>query len=161
MLKSPNLIKDDPLWGCRSVRGYGRNVHAKIWPWGTPWDPIYHHFWDLCQSSNSKCWKIWSIWRSMDLVRYPIVFLEKFPVEWYQNYVWGPIFDPSYDHFWVLCQSPNCQYWEFSSIWGSMDPGRYPIVFLMKFPVEWHRNYVWGPIFDPSYDHFTKCKHLG
>ena len=42
-----------------------------------------------------------------------------------------------------------------------MDPGRHPIVLLLKFPVEWHRNYVWGPIFDPSYDHFTICKHFG
>ena len=26
-----------------------------------------------------------------------------------------------------------------------------------KFPVECRYNHVWGPIFDPSYDHFYKC----
>ena len=26
-------------------------------------------------------------------------FLVKFPFEWRQNHVWGPIFDPSYDNF--------------------------------------------------------------
>ena len=33
-----------------------------------------------------------------------------------------------------------------------MGPGRYLIFFL---------NHVWGPIFDPSYDHFYKCDHFG
>ena len=41
-----------------------------------------------------------------------------------------------------------------------MDPGRHPIVSLVKFPVEWHQNYFWGPIFDVSYDHFTKYAKL-
>ena len=45
-LKSHILIKNDPLWACRSIRGYGRKVHAKIWPWGNPWDPICDHFWE-------------------------------------------------------------------------------------------------------------------
>ena len=53
-LKSLILIKNDPLWACGSTKGYGRKVHAKIWPWGNPWDPIYDHFWDLCQSPNSQ-----------------------------------------------------------------------------------------------------------
>ena len=35
------------------------------------------------------------------------------------------------------------------------------IFFLIKFPVEWHQNHVWKPIFDPSYDHFYKCEHFG
>ena len=49
-LKSHNLIKSDPLWACGSIGGYGRKVHAKIWPWGNPCNLIYDHFWDLCQS---------------------------------------------------------------------------------------------------------------
>ena len=53
-LKSPSLIKNDPLWACRSIRWYGRKVHAKVWPWKNPWDPIYDNFWDLCQSPNSQ-----------------------------------------------------------------------------------------------------------
>ena len=44
---------------------------------------------------------------------------------------------------------------------GLQIPGGHPIVLLVKFRVEWHQNYVWGSIFDPNYDHFTKCKHLG
>ena len=58
----------------------------------------------------------------------------------------------------VSPQIPNIEKFE---VYGGLCPGRHPIVLLVKFPVEWHRNYVWGPIFDPSYDHFTKCKHLG
>ena len=41
----------------------------------------------------------------------------------------------------------------------STNPGRYLIFFLIKFPFECHRNHVWRPIFDPSYDHFYKCDH--
>ena len=32
---------------------------------------------------------------------------------------------------------------------------------FIKFPFEWHRNHVWKPIFDPSYDDFHKCEHFG
>ena len=42
-----------------------------------------------------------------------------------------------------------------------MDPGRYLIFFLIKFPFEWRQNYVWGLIFDPSYVHIYKCDYLG
>ena len=38
----------------------------------------------------------------------------------------------------------------------STNPGRYLIFFLIKFPVECHQNHVWGPIFEPSYDHIYK-----
>ena len=34
----------------------------------------------------------------MEVYRYLIFFLVKFPVEWRQNHVWEPIFGPSYDH---------------------------------------------------------------
>ena len=30
-----------------------------------------------------------------------------------------------------------------------------------KFPFKCHRNHVWGPIFDASYDNFHKCGHFG
>ena len=30
----------------------------------------------------------------------------------------------------------------------------YKYFFLMKFPVEWRQNHVWGSIFDLSYDLF-------
>ena len=26
----------DPLWASENLWGYGRKVHAKLWPWGTP-----------------------------------------------------------------------------------------------------------------------------
>ena len=42
-----------------------------------------------------------------------------------------------------------------------MGLGRYLIFFLIKFPVEWRQNHVWGPIFDPSYDHIYKCDYFG
>ena len=42
-----------------------------------------------------------------------------------------------------------------------MDPKRYLIFFLIKFPTECHRNHVWGPIFDPNYDYIYKCDHFG
>ena len=35
----------------------------------------------------------------------------------------------------------------------SINTGRYPVQILIKFPFECHRNHVWGPIFDPCYDH--------
>ena len=40
----------------------------------------------------------------------------------------------------------------------STNPGRYLIFFLIKFPVECRYNHVWGPIFDPSYDHIYKSQ---
>ena len=43
----------------------------------------------------------------------------------------------------------------------SRNPGRHLFFFLVKYPVEWRQNHVWGPIFDPSYDNFYKCDHFG
>ena len=40
----------------------------------------------------------------------------------------------------------------------SINIGRYLIFCLIKFPFECRQNHVWGPIFDPSYDHFCKGK---
>ena len=39
-----NLIKIGSLWAWKNLWGYGRKVHAKFWPWGMLWDPIYDHF---------------------------------------------------------------------------------------------------------------------
>ena len=58
----------------------------------------------------------------------------------------------------VSTQVPDIE--KKSSIWGSMDPGRYLIFSLIKFPVEWCQNHVWRPIFDPSYDHIYKNVHF-
>ena len=38
-----NEIKIGSLWAWKNLWGYGRKVHAKFWPWGMPWDPIYDH----------------------------------------------------------------------------------------------------------------------
>ena len=43
----------------------------------------------------------------------------------------------------------------------SINPGRYLIFSLIKFPFECYRNHVWGPIFDPNYDHIYKCDYFG
>ena len=32
---------------------------------------------------------------------------------------------------------------------------------LIKFAVECRQNHVWGPNFDPSYEHIYKCDNLG
>ena len=42
----------------------------------------------------------------------------------------------------------------------SINPGRYLIFFLIKFPVELRQNHVWGPIFEPSYDYIYKCDYF-
>ena len=34
-------------------------------------------------------------------------------------------------------------------------------VYKYRGAFECHRNHVWGPIFDPSYDHIHKCDHFG
>ena len=34
-------------------------------------------------------------------------FLIKFPFEWRQNHVWGPIFDPSHDHIYKCVHFGN------------------------------------------------------
>ena len=39
--KQSNLMNFDPLWAWQNLCGYGRKVHAKSWPWGMPWEPIY------------------------------------------------------------------------------------------------------------------------
>ena len=53
MLKTVKLIKIGVFWVWKNLWGYGRKVHAKLWPWGNPWDPIYDHFGVLCQISFS------------------------------------------------------------------------------------------------------------
>ena len=52
VLKTLNLIKVGVLWAWKNLWGYGRKVHAKFCPWGTPWDPSYDHFYILYQRSN-------------------------------------------------------------------------------------------------------------
>ena len=42
----------------------------------------------------------------------------------------------------------------------STNPRRYLISFLVKFPVQWRQNHVWGPICVPSYDHIHKNIHF-
>ena len=46
--------------------------------------------------------------------------------------------------FCVSRQLPNI---EKIQIYRSINPGRYLIFFLIKFPVECHWNHVWGAIF--------------
>ena len=36
MPKTFNLIEIGVLWAWKNLWGYGRKVHAKFWPWGTP-----------------------------------------------------------------------------------------------------------------------------
>ena len=56
--------------------------------------------------------------------------------------------------FYVNPQIPNIEYSEVYE--GLQAPGRYLIFFLVKFPVEYRQNHVWGPMCVPSYDDFFK-----
>ena len=48
-----NLIKFGVLWAWTTIWGYGKEVHAKFWPRGTPWDPSYDHFCLYVQRAKS------------------------------------------------------------------------------------------------------------
>ena len=76
---------------------------------------------------------------------------------------WGPPRIP----FMTICVfyvNPQIPILKILKHMRSTNPGRYLIFLLIKFPFEWRQNHVWGPIFDPSYDHiyknihFCKCK---
>ena len=60
--------------------------------------------------------------------------------------------------FYVSATIPNIEYFELYEVYKSRDVSH---LFLVKFPVEWRQNHVWGPIFDPSHDHIYKCVHFG
>ena len=53
--------------------------------------------------------------------------------------------------FYVSAQIRNIEY--FEAYGGLQAPGGISFLFLVKLPVECRQNHVWGPIFDPSYDH--------
>ena len=73
-------------------------MHAKFWPWGTPYDAIYDHFCVFMSAVISPILKKIHYMRSINPGRHLIFFLIKFPFECRQNHVWRPIFVPSYDH---------------------------------------------------------------
>ena len=54
---------------------------------------------------------------------------------------------------------PNIEKFQLYEVYKSRGVSHF--CFLIKFPFECHQNHVWGPIFDPSYDHFYKCEHFG
>ena len=60
--------------------------------------------------------------------------------------------------FYVNPQTPNIEYFEAYEVYKSQEVSH---LFLIKFPVEWRQNHVWGTIFDPSYDHMYKCDYFG
>ena len=73
----------------------------------------------------------------------------------------GTPWDPSYDHFCVLCQTLKFPILNILKHMRSTNPGRYLIFFLVRIPVECRQNRVWGLIFEPSYEHFYKGDHFG
>ena len=83
-------------------------MHAKFWPWGTPYDPSYDHFCVFVSAVNSPILINFKHMRFINPGRYLIFFLIKFPVEWCQNHVWAPIFDISYDHIY------KCDYFGYT-----------------------------------------------
>ena len=72
---------------------------------------------------------------------------------------WGPPGTPFMTAFvfYVNPQAPNI---ETMKHMRSTNPGRYLIIFLIKFPVAWRQNHVWGAIFGLSYDHIYKNIHF-
>ena len=59
--------------------------------------------------------------------------------------------------FYVNPQIPNIEYFEANEVYKSQGVSHFC---LIKFPIEWRQNHVWGPIFDLSYDHFYKYDHF-
>ena len=69
---------------------------APLGPPGTPFMIIFLCFLSVLPSPILKSFKCT---RSINPGGYLIFFLIKLSVEWRQNHVWGPIFDPGSDHF--------------------------------------------------------------
>ena len=90
VFKTLHLIKIGILWAWKNLWAYGRKVHAKFWPWGMPWDPIYDHFCVSCWPSYFSYWIHEGIWGVTGPGRYLIFFLVRFRVECNQNHVWEP-----------------------------------------------------------------------
>ena len=63
-------------------------MHAKFWPWGTPWDPSYDPAKNLQKLLNLI--KIGSLWAWKNLWGYGRKVHAKF-------WPWGTPWDPSYD----------------------------------------------------------------
>ena len=78
----------------KNLWGYGRKVHAKFLPWGTPWDPSYDNFCVSAQIPNIEYFEVYGGLHALGGIS--SFFLVKFLVECRQNR--GPIFDLSYDH---------------------------------------------------------------
>ena len=79
------------------------------------------------------------------------------------KYLWAyKMFDNMtiYDHFCVFVSVLPSPILKKINYMRSINPRRYLIQILIKFPFECHRNHVWKPIFDPSYDNFYKCDHF-
>ena len=68
---------------------------------------------------------------------------------------WGPPGTPfiTIFVFYVNPQIFNIEHFEANEVYKSREVSHF---FLIKFPLECRRNHVWGPIFDPSYDHIQK-----
>ena len=73
---------------------------------------------------------------------------------------WGPHMNLFMSIFCIFVSAVNSPMLKKLDYMRSINTGRYLIQILIKFPFECHRNHVWGPIFDPSYDHFSKCDHF-
>ena len=71
----------------------------------------------------------------------------------------GTPWDTIYDHFCVLCQPPNPQYWIFWSKWRLQIPGGISSFFSSNFPSNAVRIMSGDPFVDPSYDHIHKSIH--
>ena len=107
---------------------YGTKVHAKFWPWGTPWDPSYDHFWVLCWTSFSQysifsC--IWgymkvykAIWRYIKVYegvwRYIRRYEPTFSTLFFFNFCWTHFIDIV---FLQLFEAPLFRHCFFSTFW--------------------------------------------
>ena len=91
------LTKIGVLWVWKNLWGYGRKVHAKVWSWGTPWDPSYDHFCVLGQTLKLLILKIlmymqvYGPWEVSHLFSREIA--RRMPFESCLGTPWGPIYE--------------------------------------------------------------------
>ena len=139
---------------------YGTKVHATFWPWGTPRDPIYDHFWVLCWLSfcqYSIFWCMWghmkvykAIWRYIKLLggigRHISIYELTLTTLFFSTFV-GPTFSTLFFfNFLVVHFYPFC----FFSLFGGLHaPGGISSFFSSNFPSNGVRIMSGDPFLTP------------
>ena len=107
-----NLIKVGVLWAKKNVWGHGTKVHAKFWPWGTPWDPSYDHFWVLCWPSFSQYSIFWCMWGYMKVYKAICRYMKVYGGIWSNISIYKRTFSTLF--FFQLFEGLRC-------VWGAFE----------------------------------------